>query len=84
MVLLRAVFGESLQCWPMRMAKLLRALHGPRGQCVMLMLAKMRTVGADGGTAVCGCCRECQPTVMTMFGLSYGRRAAYLRALQHL
>ena len=37
----------------------------------MLMLAKMRTVGADGGTAMCGCCRECQPTAMTMFGLSY-------------
>lgn len=49
---LRAVCGESLRCWPTRMAK-------------------MRTVGADGGTAVCGCCRECQLTAMTMFGLSY-------------
>ncbi len=36
---------------------LMRVLHGPRGQWLMLMLAKMRTVGADGGSAtVCGCC----------------------------
>jgi hypothetical protein len=67
---LRAVRGESLRCRPTWMTKLLRALLGPNGQWLML-IAKMRTVGADGGTVVCGCCRECQPTAMTMFGLSY-------------